>query len=278
MKKRSILFSVCFSFLLVGCSSSNTKESVELKLVDNYHGEYEVGFPIDVENFFYYSDRTQVNTTVSYNKNGLNVTDEVIGNTFYPKYSGEYFFTCSSSTKSINKRIEVVDSKPTLSIKDYACFVETGKEIYFVEIYSEIAPSYNPSTAELEVFNVQYAPYTFDIAGNLTHPLVDYDYSTIGFTPKNPGLYRVCVRVVNGVKSVDGVINVVAANSKSDGNENVYVMDQVKDKKNTDELWAENLTISEALQKHGLTFKYVCDNLPRAYVSKSKKRGRKRKR
>ena len=28
-----------------------------------------------------------------------------------------------------------------------------------------------------------------------------------------------------------------------------YVMDQVKDKKNTDELWAENLTISEALKK-----------------------------
>ena len=38
------------------------------------------------------------------------------------------------------------------------------------------------------------------------------------------------------------------------------------------------LTIGEALQKHNLTFKYVCDNLPRAYVSKTKKRGRKRKR
>ena len=33
------------------------------------------------------------------------------------------------------------------------------------------------------------------------------------------------------------------------------------------------LTISEALQKHGLTFKYVCDNLPRAYCSSSRKRG-----
>ena len=40
----------------------------------------------------------------------------------------------------------------------------------------------------------------------------------------------------------------------------------------------DGLTIGEALQKHNLTFKYVCDNLPRAYVSKSKKRGRKRKR
>lgn len=35
----------------------------------------------------------------------------------------------------------------------------------------------------------------------------------------------------------------------NDGNENVYVMDQVKDKKNNDELWAENLTISEALKR-----------------------------
>lgn len=31
--------------------------------------------------------------------------------------------------------------------------------------------------------------------------------------------------------------------------ENLYVMDQVKDTKNTDELWAENITISEAMKK-----------------------------
>ena len=35
----------------------------------------------------------------------------------------------------------------------------------------------------------------------------------------------------------------------SDNSENLYVMDQVKDSKNTDELWAENITISEAMQK-----------------------------
>ena len=34
-----------------------------------------------------------------------------------------------------------------------------------------------------------------------------------------------------------------------DGNENIYVLDQVKDKKNTDELWAESITISEAMKK-----------------------------
>ena len=34
-----------------------------------------------------------------------------------------------------------------------------------------------------------------------------------------------------------------------DGTENLYVMDQVKDNKNTDEYWAENITITEAMKK-----------------------------
>ena len=32
-------------------------------------------------------------------------------------------------------------------------------------------------------------------------------------------------------------------------NENIFVMDQVKDKKNTDEYWAESITVSEAMKK-----------------------------
>lgn len=35
----------------------------------------------------------------------------------------------------------------------------------------------------------------------------------------------------------------------NESSENIYVMDQVKDAKNTDELWAENITISEAMKK-----------------------------
>lgn len=34
-----------------------------------------------------------------------------------------------------------------------------------------------------------------------------------------------------------------------DETDNIYVMDQIKDKKNSDENWAENLTISEAMKK-----------------------------
>ena len=222
MKIKKLLLSICASFMLVGCSFTSPQEPLEMRLVDNYHGEYEAGFPIDVENFFYYSDRSLVNISVSYDKHGAPTTDEILGNIFLPKYSGEYIFTCSSSMKSLNKRIQVVDSKPTLNVKDAACFVATGKEIYFVEIFSEIPPAYSPSTAELEVYNVQYAPYTFDIAGNLTEPLIDYDFTNLGFTPKNPGIYRVHIRIVNGVKTVEGVLNVVAARSMSDGNDNVY--------------------------------------------------------
>ena len=35
----------------------------------------------------------------------------------------------------------------------------------------------------------------------------------------------------------------------NDGADSVYIMDQVKDTKNTDELWAENITMIEALKK-----------------------------
>ena len=35
----------------------------------------------------------------------------------------------------------------------------------------------------------------------------------------------------------------------NDGSENIYVMDQVKDSKNTDELWAENMTMMQAMSK-----------------------------
>ena len=35
----------------------------------------------------------------------------------------------------------------------------------------------------------------------------------------------------------------------NESSENIYVMDQVKDTKNTDELWAENITIFEAMKK-----------------------------
>ena len=35
----------------------------------------------------------------------------------------------------------------------------------------------------------------------------------------------------------------------NDGTESIYLMDQVKDTKNTDEFWVENMTIMQAMKK-----------------------------
>ena len=35
----------------------------------------------------------------------------------------------------------------------------------------------------------------------------------------------------------------------NEGSESIYVMDQIKDSKNTDELWADNIIIEEAMKK-----------------------------
>ncbi len=45
----------------------------------------------------------------------------------------------------------------------------------------------------------------------------------------------------------------------NDGTDSIYIMDQVKDKKNTDESWAENLTIVEALKKLNDKEKMIID-------------------
>ena len=35
----------------------------------------------------------------------------------------------------------------------------------------------------------------------------------------------------------------------NEGSESIYIMDQIKDTRNTDELWADNITITEAMKK-----------------------------
>ena len=45
----------------------------------------------------------------------------------------------------------------------------------------------------------------------------------------------------------------------NDGTESIYVMDQVKDKKNTDEMWTESITINEALKRLNEKEKMIID-------------------
>ena len=45
----------------------------------------------------------------------------------------------------------------------------------------------------------------------------------------------------------------------NDGTENIYIIDQIKDNKNTDELWAENMTIRQAMKKLNSKEKEIID-------------------
>lgn len=45
----------------------------------------------------------------------------------------------------------------------------------------------------------------------------------------------------------------------NDGGDSIYILDQIKDKKNTDEMWTENLTISEAMKKLNDKEKMIID-------------------
>ena len=53
------------------------------------------------------------------------------------------------------------------------------------------------------------------------------------------------------VMSLDAIQDPVSLQEPiyNEGSESIYIMDQIKDVKNTDELWAENITIGEAMKK-----------------------------
>ena len=53
------------------------------------------------------------------------------------------------------------------------------------------------------------------------------------------------------VMSLDAIQDPVSLQEPvyNEGSESIYIMDQVKDSKNTDELWAENITVAEAMKK-----------------------------
>lgn len=53
------------------------------------------------------------------------------------------------------------------------------------------------------------------------------------------------------VMSLDAIQDPVSLQEPiyNEGSESIYIMDQIKDVKNTDELWAENITIEEAMKK-----------------------------
>lgn len=53
------------------------------------------------------------------------------------------------------------------------------------------------------------------------------------------------------VASLDAIQDPVSLQEPiyNEGSESIYIMDQIKDTKNSDELWAENISIAEAVKK-----------------------------
>ena len=74
-------------------------------------------------------------------------------------------------------------------------------------------------------------------------------------TEKEPTIEQIAKEL--GVDKEDVVISLDAIQDPvslqepiyNEGTESIYIMDQIKDRKNTDELWAENITIEEAMKK-----------------------------
>ena len=100
----------------------------------------------------------------------------------------------------------------------------------------------------------------------------DLAYKTIQFKEKyikeqgkEPTLFQIAKEL--GVTEEDISISLDAIQDPvslqepvfNDGQENVFVMDQVKDSKNTDESWAENMTIMQAMSKLNEKEKMIID-------------------
>ena len=88
------------------------------------------------------------------------------------------------------------------------------------------------------------------------------------------------------VMSLDAIQDPVSLQEPvyNDGGDSIYILDQIKDKKNTDEMWTENLTISEAMKKlsaivkiasglditqHGYVTDIFCDVLGDSVIMKT---------
>lgn len=63
------------------------------------------------------------------------------------------------------------------------------------------------------------------------------------------------------VNSLDAIQDPVSLQEPvyNDGADSLYIMDQVKDKKNTDEMWTDNITMNEALKKLNDKEKMIID-------------------
>ena len=90
---------------------------------------------------------------------------------------------------------------------------------------------------------------------DLAYKVIQYKESVLRETQKEPTIEEIAkaleVEKEDIVFSLDAIQDPVSLQEPvyNDGSDSIFVMDQVKDTKNTDELWAENITITEAMKK-----------------------------
>ena len=90
---------------------------------------------------------------------------------------------------------------------------------------------------------------------DLAYKAIQAKEKIIKETEKEPTIEQIAKEL--GVDKEDIVVSLDAIQDPvslqepiyNDGSESIYIMDQIKDQKNTDELWAENITIEEAMKK-----------------------------
>ena len=90
---------------------------------------------------------------------------------------------------------------------------------------------------------------------DLAYKVIQYKERYIKENNKEPTLEQIAKELQVGTEdiafSLDAIQDPVSLQEPvyNDGAESIYIMDQVKDSKNTDELWAEKMTIMQAMKK-----------------------------
>lgn len=90
---------------------------------------------------------------------------------------------------------------------------------------------------------------------DLAYKVIQYREKTIKENQKEPTIDEIAkaldVQREDVAFSLDAIQLPVSLQEPvyNDGNDSIYIMDQISDNKNTEEGWAENLTISEAMKK-----------------------------
>ena len=90
---------------------------------------------------------------------------------------------------------------------------------------------------------------------DLAYKVIQYKEQVVKETQKEPSIEEIA-KALNVDKeeiafSLDAIQSPVSLQEPAynDGTDNIYIMDQISDSKNTEETWAENLSISEAMKR-----------------------------